>query len=71
MLPHIKCAGAREGVACYGSNAGSAVEHIEWVSTMRLGLRRLNEQVVVRPWGGDAVLQRGLLLGWVGIKGCI
>lgn len=71
MLPHIKCASAREGVACYGSNARSAAEHTEWVSTMRLGLRRLNEQVVVRPWGGDAVLQRGLLLGWVGIKECI
>lgn len=71
MLPHMRCAGARGGVACYGSNVRSAVEHTAWVSTMRLGLRRLNEQVVVRPWGGDAVLQRGLLLGWVGIKGCI
>ena len=68
MVPSLIFGTARGHAACYMSDPLPAQSRRDWVDAMLASLRALDQRVVVGPWGSEAVLQCGLLLGWVGIE---
>ena len=68
-LPHLTIEGGNEAVPCGSPIPLPSRSRKEWVDAVLAALRDLGQRVIVRPWGGDAVLSQHLLLGWIGVRG--